>query len=972
MLGYCPAKATTFCDAANPANGEAWHYAYDAMGRQTKTIPPDNVGTDLNTSETVFDAGGRVDTVCSHPAGMNCSAATSVLRTLTPAATAYDKLWHLLSSTTYRDTSSTKVGSTANTYNADGSLASTTAVSDGVAAGTVLGNSDTVTFTYDAQGRPDEVKRGATTLTEFEYVTAVAGYGQLASRDDGGTGDTVFAYDWASRLTETDGPTTGTGDLVTQAWRLDGLLASRTIPTSPADTAAVGYDPLKRPVTITRTNGDTLSRAYARSGATRSDGRSLTGSGAGSTGTASYLYNALGQLVEESGVTAAAISYGYDPDGNRTSRAVAGGATTTWAYERTDQVTSETEGSTTTTFGYDPFGNLTSKAEPGGSTVTTMAYADGSRMSGYRAPGAAADTTFAYDALGRTALRTDPAAVTETFDFVGTSETVWRSTPSAGSATTSVVDPGGSRLSVTKGGVTGWTLFDHLGSLAALVAPDASLSASYRFDGWGNAITTLDRSANPYGFRGSVNLGTDGEPLYEMGARHYAPSVGVFTQQDSYAGSALDPFSLNRFLYAHANPTSLIDPTGHNAIVEDGLIIRESSLYAKPIKKTVKQRFAERRTGRRTVADVRRSTTASCRHHGCESPYRRTPTASRWDLSKTLNAEASSTVPAFEENQNRWKHLVSEAKAHAQEVGYVYKPPTLHDALDEVGLAPGLGIFADIPNAGLYALEGDWGNALLSGAGVFALGDVAKYGVKGARGLQKALDAACSFTPGTLVATPTGDVPIGKLGVGDEVIARDEATGVTATRTVEAVLIHDDPVTGTVVIDGESVATTPEHPYFSLDRGFVLASELELGELVASERGHPGRVDAVAWDGGPQRMWNLTVAVDHTFFVGEGRWWVHNDCNIDPRQLQSKFKHAEDFGIPGSWNKHTAGEFAEALQRHVEAFPPEPGSLRRQSGQWHLDPETNLGVFVDDGNNFVSGWKLSEGHLRNFPHVGGG
>jgi RHS repeat-associated protein len=194
-----------------------------------------------------------------------------------------------------------------------------------------------------------------------------------------------------------------------------------------------------------------------------------------------------------------------------------------------------------------------------------MAYADGSRMSGYRAPGAAAETTFAYDALGRTAKRTDPAGTTETYDFVGASETIWRSTPSAGSVTTSLVDPAGGRLSVTQGSATGWTLFDQLGSVAALVDSTSGLAATYRFDGWGNALTSLNPSANPYGFRGSVNLGTDSVPLYEMGARFYAPSVGVFSQLDTYAGTTTDPFSLNRFLYAHANPTSLVDPDGHSA-----------------------------------------------------------------------------------------------------------------------------------------------------------------------------------------------------------------------------------------------------------------------------------------------------------------------------------------------------------------------------------------------------------------------
>ncbi len=63
-----------------------------------------------------------------------------------------------------------------------------------------------------------------------------------------------------------------------------------------------------------------------------------------------------------------------------------------------------------------------------------------------------------------------------------------------------------------------------------------------------------------------------------MGARLYSPGVGAFTSLDAYAGSAQSPLSMNRFLYAEANPATLVDPTGHTAILEDEaghLLVRE-------------------------------------------------------------------------------------------------------------------------------------------------------------------------------------------------------------------------------------------------------------------------------------------------------------------------------------------------------------------------------------------------------------
>jgi hypothetical protein len=41
------------------------------------------------------------------------------------------------------------------------------------------------------------------------------------------------------------------------------------------------------------------------------------------------------------------------------------------------------------------------------------------------------------------------------------------------------------------------------------------------------------------------------------------PQLGVFTSFDTLAGGAQNPITLNRFLYAGANPATLIDPDGH-------------------------------------------------------------------------------------------------------------------------------------------------------------------------------------------------------------------------------------------------------------------------------------------------------------------------------------------------------------------------------------------------------------------------
>jgi RHS repeat-associated protein len=113
-----------------------------------------------------------------------------------------------------------------------------------------------------------------------------------------------------------------------------------------------------------------------------------------------------------------------------------------------------------------------------------------------------------------------------------------------------------------------WLVFDLHGSVAAVCpAGSTSLADAYRYDAWGNQTAKAGSSANPYRYRGLLNLGVDelSGALLAMGAREYSAQLGTFTQQDSVAGSAANPASMNRFLYALANPATLIDPDGHMA-----------------------------------------------------------------------------------------------------------------------------------------------------------------------------------------------------------------------------------------------------------------------------------------------------------------------------------------------------------------------------------------------------------------------
>lgn len=132
-----------------------------------------------------------------------------------------------------------------------------------------------------------------------------------------------------------------------------------------------------------------------------------------------------------------------------------------------------------------------------------------------------------------------------------------------------------------------------------------------------------------------------------------------------------------------------------------------------------------------------------------------------------------------------------------------------------------------------------------------------------------------SFSADTVVATPDGLIPISQLAVGDEVLAYDEPMGENEYQTIEATWVHLDPLIVHLTIEGETIETTPNHPFYT-DAGWVEAGDLWVGAAIYTAAGNYGYVQTTELAPHPQPMYDLTVATAHTYFVGDGQWLVHN------------------------------------------------------------------------------------------------
>jgi hypothetical protein len=83
-------------------------------------------------------------------------------------------------------------------------------------------------------------------------------------------------------------------------------------------------------------------------------------------------------------------------------------------------------------------------------------------------------------------------------------------------------------------------------------------------------------------------------------------------------------------------------------------------------------------------------------------------------------------------------------------------------------------------------------------------------------------------------------------------------------------------------------------------------------------------------------------------------------------QLQSKFKHAADFGLIGNYNKANAAKFSAAINQHINspAVQVIKGTYKGNKVIHYLNSFTGVNVISSPTGEFISGWKLGSGQFQ--------
>ncbi|MGD0019969.1 MAG: RHS repeat-associated core domain-containing protein [Candidatus Limnocylindrales bacterium] len=347
------------------------------------------------------------------------------------------------------------------------------------------------------------------------------------------------------------------------------------------------YDRAKRPIGLSIKFGasvsGTIARTYDRVGNALSETQTLTGvtttSGLAGSSTATFAYDAAGRLTSSyfgsSQSPVAPRAYTYDRDSNRTS-VTESGTVFYYFYDATDELIKKgpnPDGSGASAFVYDSLGQLLTSqpSQPGLGILhpTTYAYDPAGHLSAITADGVT--TSFTIDALGRHAGQTVGSNPTTTYAYLGTSDTI-SSTLQSGTVSYSAIDAIGDRLTTGTSSAFAYLLPDLHGNVVATIGAGSSpaYSSAYRYDAYGetcDSYTPTGAITSPWRFQGRILESSSGSTdLYDFSARSYDPSLGAFTSFDSVSGSAQNPLTLNRFLYADANPATLVDPDGHGSL----------------------------------------------------------------------------------------------------------------------------------------------------------------------------------------------------------------------------------------------------------------------------------------------------------------------------------------------------------------------------------------------------------------------
>lgn len=805
-----------------------------------------------------YDAAGRPSCIAvrMNPASYASLPASACIAAMTGGygsdritLVSYDTVGRVLSTTSADDTSAELTESV--TYTDNGRVASLT---DG------QGNVSIIEYdAFDRQVKlryPDDDGIGTST-DDYEAWTWNASGLTLTSRDRAGL-TTSYTWDLLGRVTAIDAPS-GTMDVTATYDNLGRPLTS----TGNSQTLTTVWDALSRPISETGPLG-AMAYEYTPAGTIGK----ITWPDAFYVKYESDLYGAITSVAENGATSGAAVlaQYSYDNLGQLATIARAGGAgaATTYDYDAFGRLLSVAQNPASTTndvtfgFSYNPAGQIVGRTvsndayvwtpATGGTTYTTnglnaVTQIDSGSVTydgNHNATGISGNT-YSYDAANRlTSANAGAGSATFVFDpndrlYQSSVGGVSNRFQYAGQQLVAEYDGSGT---ITARHIPGLGLDDIAASW------DLSSTSPVRIwslaDERGSVIARLGSTGsvstiNRYDEYGAPASGNSGRfqytgqawlaeaAAYHYRARTYLPQVGRFLQPDPIGYWA----GANLYAYVGADPVNFVDPSG----LQLTEVCRRIT-YPVPRTPGVPQDNGNNYVDR------------------C-----------RWETSGASTGGSSGGISDY----------------------FGYNP-----SFNPVTNTPE---FAPYQAERLRAIhDNQWMVAVV----LAPEAAVAAAEVGAALGVRAILRACNCFEADTLIATEAGSKAIQDIKVGDLVLSRDELTGATTFKPVVALIGGADRQIWEVAIESigsdgaarrESIGTTSEHPWRLVGGSWATTAELYPGAELVTASGARAVVLSVVRTDRIRRTFNFEVEGFHTYFVGQGGLWVHNECKPPPVRI---------------------------------------------------------------------------------------
>ena len=144
----------------------------------------------------------------------------------------------------------------------------------------------------------------------------------------------------------------------------------------------------------------------------------------------------------------------------------------------------------------------------------------------------------------------------------------------------------------------------------------------------------------------------------------------------------------------------------------------------------------------------------------------------------------------------------------------------------------------------------------------------------------QSLNESICFVEGTEVLTENGLVNIEDVEVGMKVYSYNEKTEEVELKEVKHKFINTakkDMVK--VTVNGEVIESTSKHEYYVIGKGWTEAFKLEEGDILLNSENEEvlvKNVELIISDGNEVTVYNMEVADNHNYFVGQEMILVHN------------------------------------------------------------------------------------------------